>query len=182
MYCTVCKTRIDGLGHYKSDLHNLNAHRKLMGYPPLAPEEFDSQSISDDLTIDLNFQGAVCRSERCEDYAKQAGEMPEFTGETCLFCDMRHSFEHYRTHGFADEDAFHLSNMQCHICYERFAESGMLLKHLELEAHRTAVTDGVSLYLENGKVLNPQKMTVPFKVNFKQGKDPKDCKKNRRTI
>lgn len=181
MYCTICETKIEDLHHYKSELHSLNARRKFLGYPPLSLEEFDSQSMSDDLTIDLNISDSIDSlkiGNRCKYKETSDSECIAAieTGGMCVFCDQNHSIAHYRLHNLSDEQGFYLTNMQCYICYERFSDRNMLIKHLELELHRTAVTDGISLFLENGKILNPHKTSMPLKTVLKQEKDPRTTK------
>ncbi|ELA41458.1 uncharacterized protein VICG_01563 [Vittaforma corneae ATCC 50505] len=181
MYCTICETKIEDLHHYKSELHSLNARRKFLGYPPLSLEEFDSQSISDDLTIDLNISDSinifkVSSSDKPKEVNSSESIASIETNRLCVFCDQNHSIAHYRLHNLSDEQGFYLTNTQCYICYERFSDRNMLIKHLELELHRTAVTDGISLFLENGKILNPHKMNMPLRTIFKPEKDSRATK------
>ncbi|XP_077301474.1 ras-like GTP-binding protein Rho1 [Arctopsyche grandis] len=48
-----------------------------------------------------------------------------------------------------------------------------LINHLEIDEHRKALYDGVSLYLENGKILNPSTTLMPTKVVLRKEKEEK---------
>lgn len=157
MFCTVCEVVTTDLSHYKSQLHNLNVRRKLMGYTPLTVEEFDSDSRTDDLSVKLNSEIAV----EAGNFLK-VKNLPKAC-KKCMFCEQEDSQVHHREHGLSDEQAFYMRNLQCYICYEKFFETDLLIKHMDSNAHRTAVTDGVSLFLENGKILNPEKTQIPVK-------------------
>lgn len=164
MFCTVCEITTINLSHYKSELHIINLKRKLSGYSPLTIEEFDSDSKTEDLSLNLDLQN----SETTEKFYKDVNTSNIKTERKCMFCDENDFHTHYRMHGFSDEQICYLRNMQCYICYEKFFESELLMKHIDTNSHRTAVTDGTSLYLENGKVLNPNKIHLPVRIVARQ--------------
>lgn len=153
MYCTVCQTIVEGLSHYKTDFHSFNVQRKMAMFPPLSIDEIDSMLSEASAELDHSvfnnpseFQSSISNQRKCK---------------KCLFCDEKEALKHYSEHGFSVEDSICLVNMQCFICYEKFFEKDMLIKHLNSETHRLILTDGISLFLENGKVLNPQKIYIP---------------------
>lgn len=157
MYCTICEVAIDDVSHYKSEIHGINARRKLLRYPPLVLEELDQYSNSEDLSLDINYSMipgsfSVTIPPVCDKKVKK-----------CLFCNEDESIRHYRDHGFDNSQSYYLSVTRCCVCFERFVDRDMLLKHLAQESHRTAFTDGVSLFLRNGKILNPNKVLMPVK-------------------
>lgn len=161
MFCTVCEIIIDEIKHYKTTMHAINLKRKLEGYPPLSAEELDSEVMSEGFAIDLNHEHEVsedtisCGAKHTHKVAKKV---------FCMFCDQPESPEHYLEHGLSVEQVTYISRRQCYVCYERFISKDLLLKHLENDVHRTAVSDGSSLYLDNGKVLHPVKRSMEIAV------------------
>lgn len=166
MYCTICQIDIDSLDHYKTELHSLNAKRRSLGYPPFLQEEFDSQSISDDLSIDLNFSEKNYSQQKTNNYNNKKIEIQEY----CIFCDQLESISHYKSHGLTNEEGFYLIRLQCYICQEQFTDRSVLIKHIESEIHQTAVSDGMFLFLKNGKVLKSNKMNLSSKTDLKRNK------------
>lgn len=157
MYCTICEIEIDDVSHYKTEIHGINARRKPFRYPPLVLEELDQNSTSEDLSLDINCSANLnsLLPETSNIFGKKT--------KKCLFCDKMESIKHYNEHGFSSGQSYYLSATRCHVCFEKFVDREMLLKHLNQEVHRTAFTDGVSLFLRNGKILNPTKILMPVK-------------------
>lgn len=158
MFCTVCEITTTDLSHYRTQLHSLNAKRKLLGYPPLTIEELDSESVTDDLSLDLYFKSlpAAVQTSKCPLRTDNARK--------CMFCGEKETDTHHRDHGLSDEQAYYLKNRQCYVCYEKFCDDSLLISHIDSGNHRTAFTDGVSLYLGNGRILNPERMLIPGKL------------------
>ncbi|KAI5171272.1 hypothetical protein PAEPH01_1615 [Pancytospora epiphaga] len=155
MYCTTCEIITEGVRHYKSRLHAVNIQRRAYGYTPLSSEEVDLESKTDDLVFDINHEHETSLSSEC------ANVPSAYTnGAQCLFCEQADTIKHYKEHGLSDEEITYIKRLQCPICYERFVTKALLLKHLDVGAHRTAVTDGQSLYLENGRILNPNRRNM----------------------
>lgn len=176
MFCTVCEITTTDLSHYRTPLHNLNAKRKIVGYPPLTIEEFDSESVTDDLSLNLDFNSSPT--------AMQFPMRPSRAGcdKKCMLCGEDETATHHRSHGLSDEQAYYLKNGQCYVCYERFCDCSLLIKHIDSGNHRTAVTDGTSLYLENGKVLNPERMQIPGKLTTRSETSHKTSKKVEKVV
>lgn len=152
MFCTACELEVDDLIHYKSELHNLNSKRKLNGFPPLTQEELNSKLDNGDLeTIENTTTIPITKSIKPKNIKK------------CPFCDENESSIHYKEHGLSDEQIYCFEKKQCFICYEKFSKISDLIQHLEADQHRKIATDGVALYLENGKVLNPSNTQIPLK-------------------
>lgn len=152
MFCTACAIEVPDLSHYKSELHGLNSKRKLLGYPPLTSEELTSASEEIE-NAKLPEVAKISKKQEKVKFQKK-----------CAFCDEAESAVHYKEHGLSDEQIYCIGKKQCYVCYERFSNLSDLLQHLELDIHRNVVSDGVALYLENGKVLNPSKTLMPVKV------------------
>jgi hypothetical protein len=158
MFCTSCDLEVADLTHYKSILHGLNTKRKLMGYPPLTEEEFELDLKSEDLD-----------TVKTEKKDSKKAEKVKFS-KKCAFCDEAESAVHYREHGLSDEQIYCVNKKQCYVCYERFSILNDLIQHLELDQHRKTFSDGVSLILENGKVLNPSTTLMPVKIVIREEK------------
>ena len=155
MYCTSCEIITEDLSHYKSELHSINVKRKMVGLPPLSLEELYPESKSDEISLDLY-------QENNEENYSLNRKIQKEQKKKCLFCEQDESINHYFEHGLSAEQITYINNIQCYVCYERFVRKEHLLAHLQGDVLRTAVTDGVSLYLMNGKVLNPDKKSIPL--------------------
>lgn len=155
MYCTTCQIITNDLSHYKSEIHCVNLKRKINGLPPLTLEELYPESRSDDISLDLYHDNTEV------DSFKNFPKENQIKKKKCLFCEQDESQKHYLEHGLSYEQIAYVNHLQCYICYERFVRQDHLLDHLKADIHRSAVTDGVSLYLMNGKVLNPDKKLIP---------------------
>lgn len=161
MFCTACEIEASDLTHYKSTLHGLNSKRKLLGYPPLTSEEIDAETEETDLTSSIARPKITVKDAKVKFHKK------------CAFCDEIESDIHYKEHGFTDEQIYFVNKKQCYVCNERFCDVANLIQHLELDVHRTTVSDGVALYLDNGKVLNPSKNLMPVKLAIKSDESPR---------
>ena len=62
MYYTSCEMLIDDLKHNKSQIHNINVKRKMIEYPPLTLEELASDSHTDDVSLDLEYNEELSSS------------------------------------------------------------------------------------------------------------------------
>lgn len=155
MFCTACEITTTELAHYKTQFHNTNVNRKFNGYPPLTIEEFDSEAKTEDLSLSLNMKTTID-----EEFNKDVLEK-SINLKSCMFCTEKDTPTHHRVHGLSDEQAYYIKNLTCYICYERFAIPDMLIKHMDSNEHRVAYTDGSSLFLENGKVLNKGVQQTP---------------------
>lgn len=161
MYCTTCEMLTEGVKHYKSQLHAINIQRRASGYTPLTTEEFESDSKTDDLIFDINHEHGIPPLEG------HSAALPAH-GRTmrCLFCEQEETTAHYREHGLSIEEITYIQRRQ-------FATKELLLKHLELGAHRTAVTDGQLLYLENGRILQPGRKHLENTITALAAPEPK---------
>lgn len=152
MFCTACDIEVTDSTHYKTELHSLNSKRKLLGFPPLSQEELNSK-------IEQAEEIKPKETIKTKNKIKQASSYKK-----CAFCDEKESSIHYKEHGLSDEQIYCFEKKQCYVCYEKFCKISDLIKHLEADQHRRIVTDGVALYLENGKILNPSNTQMPVKV------------------
>lgn len=151
MFCTTCEAITENLKHYKSQLHAINIRRRAQGYTPLTVEELESDSKTDELVLDLDHKHPP---------TKTTASAPAQTNRSmllCLFCEQHESVQHYQEHGLDREQITYIQKCQCYLCYERFVSRGLLYRHLESGRHRTSVTDGTSLYLNNGATLYPNR-------------------------
>ncbi|KAL6122802.1 hypothetical protein NUSPORA_00060 [Nucleospora cyclopteri] len=163
MFCTICAVEVENESHYRSELHNLNAKRKLKGFPAFSEEEFETTSCSDDFSIDsillesssdeIEQKQPFLRSEKCHKSL--------FYKSKCVFCDQVESIEHYfLCHEFSLDQISYIYSKVCFVCKEGFSTKDCLMKHMKEEMHRNVLFDGISLYLENGKILNPDRMKL----------------------
>lgn len=176
MFCTVCEIVTADLSHYKTSLHTINARRKLIGHPPLTIDELDSESATDDLSLNLDFDNSSSTTQ------VSICPFDDDNIERCMFCGERETSTHHRHHGLSDEQAYYLRNNRCYVCYEKFCNSCMLIKHIDGGRHRTAVTNGVSLYLGNGKILNPERMLMSERVTARSGTFPRTRRKAEKIV
>lgn len=164
MFCTSCEMETDDLGHYKSQLHVINLKRKLSGYTPITQREFDHSVSADEFIIDLNHNHIPERSEECCSQSRPIGRK-ELKGATAHAENSAPPNDHEVMEqcldmGFNREQISYILRRQCYICYERFAARELLFKHIESGMHRSAVTDGTSLYLLSGRVLLPSRRSL----------------------
>lgn len=145
MFCTFCECIIDNIQHYRSELHSENVKRKIDGLPTISADDFH-ESLQSKIPM---------TKEKC------TREIQENTitnnCKKCLFCEEKETNRHYLEHGLSYEQINYIKMNKCYTCYESFISKDALLSHLEQGEHRSAVTDGTSLYLSDGTVLHPQK-------------------------
>ena len=164
MYCTVCEKEVADVGHYRLKLHAINVKRKISGFrTPISESEVAIIGLSGpDFLIDLchNHESASEPESLLEDEdtpRRSRGQSRPLTFKECMCM------------GLSREQATYISNRQCYICYEGFATTQLLFKHVREGKHRSAVTDGVSLYLMNGVVLHPDKRKIASAVVAPKG-------------
>lgn len=160
MFCTACESTTSDLSHYKTQFHINNVRRKFLGYPPLTIEEYDSESVTEDLSINLNLKELPIENKIME-----VLKTPE-KYQACMFCACENTPFHHREHGLTDEQMVYLKNLQCYVCYEKFFEIELLMKHIDNNEHKSIFTDGNSLYLENGKILNKNTTQMPVRLEI----------------
>lgn len=137
--------------HYKSDLHKLNVQRQIYHIPPISLQEFEQEGTSSDISIDISIDVQENKKEIKKKVENK--EKRNILSEICLFCQKEESFEHYLEHDLLELEINYLLNKTCYICNEGFTTKQGLKKHLQEDAHRTAVIKNKNLILENGKVI-----------------------------
>ncbi|ADM12355.1 uncharacterized protein Eint_100280 [Encephalitozoon intestinalis ATCC 50506] len=158
MKCSACQVEIEEniKAHYASEVHKINVKRQIYNAPPITIEEINGEQLSDDVSLEINGleTGEKCSSSkkysRKRNSSKVVGCSPE---AVCLFCEFPESNTHYRDHGLSDEEVAYIDNKVCYMCYEAFSERESLRRHISSGNHRNAMTDGVNLILESGKVI-----------------------------
>lgn len=125
MYCTICKLEINTLDHYKSNIHNINARRKLYGYPPVMFHELDTESLSDDLSIDLNLSREDSETEKESiiraSSMKCAGKYIKLG--CCSICKLNYNNEKApQLYEFTNQVGGKITSRYCEICHRDLAE------------------------------------------------------------
>lgn len=163
MFCTSCGVEIEDENHYKTKLHSINTKRKCKGLSPFTQEDLESESYSDSYNLSSCY---VENSEIEEDFVKIALVNARKTKNicnksTCMFCDEEETPEHYEKKHFLtyDQICYVYSNV-CWVCKEGFGYRECLKLHLLNNKHKNIFTDGTSLFLENGKILHPDKQKL----------------------
>ncbi|OQS54522.1 hypothetical protein EHP00_29 [Ecytonucleospora hepatopenaei] len=167
MFCTFCNIEVEEESHYKCEVHNINVKRKLKGQFIIEDDNVfydcssENNSVNDVYLEEHAFESDIVFLNRTMKNAV-IGIKTEFKTK-CLFCDDFESPEHYiEKHLLTYEQVCYLYSKVCWICKESFGFKEGLKLHLVKENHKNVFTDGISLFLENGKVLHPKKH------NFKQ--------------
>ena len=159
MFCVACELDTTEVAHYKTKLHAVNLKRRLAGYTPLAQAELESVARPGELVVDLHHNydtdsedtaTARRRTEAKENHSKQQA-----------------AIDRYLQMGMNREQITYILKKQCYVCYERFATEAFLFEHIEAGTHRAVFTDGTSLYLENGTVLNPSRRNLETQISVR---------------
>ncbi|ORD93760.1 hypothetical protein ECANGB1_1576 [Enterospora canceri] len=162
LFCTSCNRTIEDTEHYKTEMHVLNSMRKCRGEEPIAYADCESCSSSDEVSLRGSDSGEFeSLSRRGLDI--HAGITVNLANEraTCIFCPETGTPVHYhKMHGLDSEQISFVFSGICFICKDGFVTQGELVRHMEQNRHRNVLTDGVSLYLENGKILHQDKMKM----------------------
>jgi len=143
MFCTICNVHVDGKEHYKSELHGLNARRKIVGYTPFTSEELIG---SKDLAKDIKKCAIGNIDPQLRQDQRSIFERLSKGNKCCIFCGADESIDHYKTHQLADDQIYYLLRNQCYVCYEQQLNRYMLSMHVYQGNHRKGFTDGTSLY------------------------------------
>lgn len=156
MRCSACQVEIGEniKAHYASEVHKINVKRQIHNAPPVTIEEINAEQPSDDVSLEINGLDAEERSSKmCSKKRSPSRQVGAASESVCLFCDFPEGTIHYKSHGLSDEEIAYISNRVCYVCYEAFSDYDGLRRHISSGNHRSAMTDGVNLILENGKVI-----------------------------
>ena len=162
MFCTACEIQVEDISHYKTEIHEINTKRKIKGLEPYKIEDFEElkdgdshdlssfyadSSMEDSYSVDTDI---LIKEVLYKNYHKES---------KCLFCDQIESVEHYISdHNLDYDQVCYIYSKVCFICYEGFVNKKCLKLHLESNNHRKVYSDGLSLFLDNGKVLKPDRI------------------------
>lgn len=159
MFCTDCEEDILDIEHYKTQLHAINARRKISGLFPIHTCDLEFSSDNSELSC-----GNISVDMYSEESIDLRGILRLYTGPgpskpKCVYCEEDESIEHYiLDHGMSVDQVSYLYSKVCYICKEGFISKKDLIRHLEEDKHRNILTDGISIFLENGKILHPEKI------------------------